>query len=116
MRWTWMTEGPGSPWPVVVASLNLFSLDHHDFSRDRVPAGNNYGQPVIVVAHATLEKWRQDSPFRVGCPVCGGLLLVRRDQATFQLMRDDLCVRCGQRFHYTDTMIGGELLPPEEVA
>jgi hypothetical protein len=54
------------------------------------------------VRHADLERFG-DSVYKSQCPVCKeGLLLVRRDQETFQLLREDACSLCGQRFEYLD--------------
>lgn len=37
------------------------------------------------------------------CPVCNdGLLLMKRDFTSFNLLSDDRCISCGQSFIYTD--------------
>ncbi len=69
----------------------------------------------IRVAHASLERWSEESDFKVHCPSCNtGLLLVYRDQKTLRVLREDRCISCAQRFVYTDTEIGGEALPLEK--
>ena len=66
------------------------------------------------VAHASLQRISSDSEFKAYCPRCkDGLLLVARDRTTFRLIREDRCLSCAQRVVYTDTQIGGELLPKE---
>jgi len=73
----------------------------------------NIDTTPIRLAHASLQKWSPDSDYKAQCPACpSGLLLVRRDQRTMKLTRDDHCVSCGQRVVYTDEMIGGEPLKP----
>lgn len=74
----------------------------------------NLYQPVLSVRHADLERASDESDFRSVCPVCGGILLVRRDQRTFALIRHDNCTRCGQRVYYTDDAIAGCALPKED--
>jgi hypothetical protein len=64
---------------------------------------------VIEVRHADLTKLSDESDFKVDCPVCvRGVLLVRRNPETFNLMAQDNCCFCGQRFRYTDETIGHE--------
>jgi hypothetical protein len=75
----------------------------------------NGDKPVIRVMHSALKRsgW---SDFRSWCPVkaCGGQLMVRRDQETLRIRREDACIRCGQRVFYLDDRILGEALPPRE--
>lgn len=75
--------------------------------RNRV---KNLAAPIKSVKHADLERWG-DSAYKSCCPECGGLLFVRRNQKTLRLERHDRCVRCAQRFVYTDDSIGAEELP-----
>ena len=57
----------------------------------------------LHVKHAELLRALYDSPFKRGCPSCDdGMLLVMRDQKTFELLAEDRCVLCGQRFIYDD--------------
>lgn len=75
-----------------------------------VPYFVNMGKPVARVRHARLRRWG-DSEWKSSCPACGiGILLgVRRDPETWKFLhRFDCCIRCGQRFEYTDTEINGE--------
>ena len=70
--------------------------------------GANIHAPAIRVSHAQLERWGEGD-FKSKCPSCSdGILLVMRDQATFQLINVDRCIFCGQTFVYTDPIIGGE--------
>jgi uncharacterized protein (DUF983 family) len=72
----------------------------------------NHAKPILLVRHAALQRLGV-SPFRSRCPACDrGKLFVSRDQSTFRLTRQDVCLRCGQRFFYVDEEIGGEVLPP----
>ncbi len=78
----------------------------------RVP---NLNADPIRVAHASLERWSEESDFKAHCPTCkDGLLLVHRDKATLRIQREDRCISCAQRFIYTDNEIGGEALPLED--
>jgi hypothetical protein len=73
------------------------------------PKPHNAHAPVIRVRHADLQRCSEESVFRVKCPVCKeGILLVLRDQVTFQIINLDCCVSCGQHVVYTDKFIGGE--------
>jgi uncharacterized protein (DUF983 family) len=77
-----------------------------------MPLPTNIDREPIRVSHASLSKWSSESAYKARCPACpDGLLLVRRDQKTMWLTRDDRCVSCGQRFTYTDETIAGEPLP-----
>lgn len=68
----------------------------------------NFHAPMIEVSHATLVR-RGGSSYKSLCSLCsGGLLLVYRNQKTFELQRADRCIRCAQRFYYTDETINGE--------
>lgn len=77
--------------------------------------GQNIDKDPIRVRHDELSRVDySDSPFRSWCPVCDkGILLVGRNQKTFQLSRVDRCTGCGQIVIYTDDDIHGvSLLPP----
>jgi hypothetical protein len=39
---------------------------------------------------------------------------VQRDGETMRILREDVCVRCGQRVHYTDKSICGERLAEDD--
>lgn len=70
-------------------------------------AGRNRDAPVMRVRHADLQP-ADDGLFKRVCPVCArGILLVRRDQKTFDLINADSCLLCAQQFIYTDETIGG---------
>jgi len=65
---------------------------------------NTQNAPVRV-DHKLLKR-ESSSPFRSECPVCNkGYLLVRREGIC--LLREDCCIRCGQRFIYENDMIYG---------
>lgn len=73
---------------------------------DEKLAGTNIEEEPIKVRHADLKR---DDPrsvihkFRSTCPVCkSGVLLGRRDGKTFEILAEDNCTLCGQRFIYTD--------------
>jgi hypothetical protein len=57
----------------------------------------------LGVRHADLERYGE-SEYRSVCPRddCEGVLLVARDQETFDLLADDRCTRCGQPVKYLD--------------
>jgi len=62
-----------------------------------------YGWPSILVNHSDLDELDGESLFRRQCPVCEhGVLLVCRNQQTFELEADDYCVYCGQHVEYLD--------------
>ena len=62
----------------------------------------NIHKEAIHVNHAGLERI-DESVYRSVCPVCKeGLLLVRRDDETFEILEKDHCVLCGQQFIYND--------------
>lgn len=76
-----------------------------------VPA--NITQPALHVLHAELPRVQEDSAYKSECPACqSGWLLLRREQGTWHLLRDDRCVSCGQAVVYQDHTINGELLYP----
>jgi len=73
--------------------------------------GWNHDKPVLSVRHQFMPlDDAGESAFRLSCVVCGGILLIRRDQTTGALLRRDYCVKCGQRYVYLDDMICGEPL------
>ena len=66
-------------------------------------AGSNIKKKPIHVQHKELERYDESSDYRSLCPVCKtGILLVRRDQITCQLIEQDHCLLCGQAFIYDD--------------
>ena len=65
-------------------------------------AGINISKPVLIVSHTKLKR-SGESPYRSECPVCKkGVLLMRRDENTFKLEKEDSCILCGQRVLYDD--------------
>jgi hypothetical protein len=63
----------------------------------------NIDAPTLEVNHADLERWSDESAFKSACPVCPeGILLVCRDDATFEILELDYCIVCGQRVRYLD--------------
>jgi len=62
----------------------------------------NLNAKTIEVKHADLEEV-SESQLRRECPVCKpGILLLRRDDTTFKLLAEDICISCGQKVVYTD--------------
>lgn len=68
----------------------------------------NANRPVKMVCHAELA--RVDlSLFRSECPECDeGVLMMRRHPTTLRLLREDICLLCGQRFMYAGLLPGQE--------
>lgn len=65
--------------------------------------GSNAANPVVDVRHRDLARCSDESVYRSHCPTCKeGVLLVYRDPKTFQLMAEDNCILCGQRYKYLD--------------
>lgn len=65
---------------------------------------SNIDKPILEVKHADLSRCG-DSAYRSICPVCElGTLLVYRDQETYQILRKDTCILCGQRVYYMGDM------------
>jgi hypothetical protein len=63
----------------------------------------NYNNPPKHVKHSDLKRASDLSEFKSECPVCtDGVLLVRRDMKTAQLLETDMCISCGQQFIYDD--------------
>jgi hypothetical protein len=61
-----------------------------------------YGRKPLVVEHASLER-ADGSAYRSKCPACkDGILLVRRNQETMEILAEDNCIACGQKFVYSD--------------
>lgn len=74
-----------------------------------MPSPANLRKPAIIVTHAKLERWNDESAYKSKCPACTkGILLVRRHPETYELLNLDNCVSCGQAFVYDDKLIGGE--------
>lgn len=65
--------------------------------------GINKNAPVITVLHSNLTRANEESDYKRDCPVCKrGVLLVSRDQKTFELLATDRCILCGQQVIYSD--------------
>ena len=67
-------------------------------------------EPIIHISHASLIR-SGESPYRSTCPQCTKGFVNRELSEPFNLRRDDHCILCAQRFHYTDDAINGEVLP-----
>jgi uncharacterized protein (DUF983 family) len=66
---------------------------------------NRYYQPPLRVCFFALEDFAPDDPtaHKRVCPACGeGLLLMRRDRQTLELLALDACTLCGQHVVYED--------------
>lgn len=71
--------------------------------------GSKLDAPPIEVRHSLLSRATTESAYRSVCPSCHhGILLVRRDELTMKLQRDDRCISCGQAVRYLDAAINGE--------
>lgn len=72
-------------------------------------SGANLRADPIRLAHADLKPFvNGESAYQRRCPVCeAGVLLVRRDDKTLELVNVDRCINCGQTVVYTDASIGG---------
>lgn len=65
--------------------------------------GQNIGKPPIRIAHAELERFSDESPYKSKCPACPkGVLLIYREDFGGRLLEGDCCIGCGQRVIYTD--------------
>jgi len=63
----------------------------------------NVDAPLLEVEHANLRRASDNSAYRSVCPACPeGILMVGRDQDTFQLLEYDRCIVCGQLIKYLD--------------
>lgn len=69
--------------------------------KKKVKPGANLTKKPITVNHAELER-SGESVFRSNCPVCKGVLLVRRNQKTLKLLKTDICMLCAQTVIYAD--------------
>lgn len=90
--------------------MDMTRVKHTEIANDPtssdLPNTHNY---VIYVAHAGLERYDDENPYRSKCPTCkDGILMVYRNLYTFELLRRDRCISCGQQFNYTDAEINGE--------
>lgn len=63
---------------------------------------NNIHKEPIKVQYSLLKRWDEDSNHKSICPICGGLLPMKRDHNTFLLLNYDRCVMCGQSVIYID--------------
>ena len=62
---------------------------------------------IIHVRHQNLERADEESIHRSKCPSCkNGVLLMRRNLQTGNLLVTDLCIGCGQAVEYTDMVPG----------
>jgi len=66
--------------------------------------GINIDNPPIEINHCDCQLWDEDgSAYRLVCPKCKqGVLGVRRDDSTLDLLAEDRCFLCGQMFIYKD--------------
>ena len=65
----------------------------------------NINKPTIKISHKKLKRIG-NSAYRSKCPICKeGILLVQRNQKTFELLKLDRCILCGQSFEYTNLPI-----------
>ncbi len=63
----------------------------------------NLNKEPLHVKHSELENLSEESPYRKKCPVCPeGMLFMRRDLKTFNLVNTDMCISCAQQFVYDD--------------
>ena len=63
---------------------------------------NNIHEEPLRIQFSLLKRWDNDSIHKSICPICGGLLLMERNNETFLLLNTDRCVTCGQKFIYID--------------
>ncbi len=69
-------------------------------SFDRPPW--NYDNPTETVFHSKLRP-ADAGRYKSECPKCRiGMLPVRRDDKTFNILKEDNCLLCGQHFIYAD--------------
>ena len=65
-------------------------------------SGMNLGNKLMEVEHAKLKRYGE-SAYKSHCPACdNGILFMRRDEETAELMEMDSCMLCAQVFRYTD--------------
>jgi predicted RNA-binding Zn-ribbon protein involved in translation (DUF1610 family) len=68
----------------------------------------NIHEPPVEVVHSAMQRCSDESDFKSVCPKCpDGMLLVMRDQKSFQIINVDRCIVCGQQFIYMDSTIAG---------
>jgi hypothetical protein len=73
----------------------------------------NIKQPPFHVRHSELKRYSEESAYRSVCPKCEkGILFVKRDHQTLELLAHDTCSHCGQLVIYEDKEIGGEPVKP----
>ncbi len=76
-----------------------------------MPKPQNIDAPIVMVDHASLTRFSEDSAYKSECPICpNGVLLIYRENGVLQ--RHDRCVSCGQQVFYLDEAINGEPLAP----
>ena len=65
--------------------------------------GCNLDMAPIKVQHSKLKRFSKESPYRSKCLKCkDGVLLMQRNPKTLNLLKEDYCCFCGQRYIYTD--------------
>jgi hypothetical protein len=90
-------------WKIVDMDDLTVASDDQDGDTLPPPCLKNVNADTVEVRHADLKRCSEQSLYRSWCPVCSdGILLVGRDQKTFQLLEHDRCTMCGQLVHYLD--------------
>lgn len=75
------------------------------------PTSDNLDKPLLFVYYADLTE-AVVGQLRRECPVCAcGILLLRRDEATLEILPDDICTLCGQRVRFLDHELIGKEVP-----
>lgn len=89
--------------PGVEETKEIMEKDMSKIEVPQVSAGENLNSIPLEVKHADLESSTEHSIFKKECPVCNiGMLLVARDDTTLELLKEDRCIFCAQKFIYTD--------------
>jgi hypothetical protein len=98
-----------SPFAVSYASTDPREVTcQHCGSSVKITGDTAHGTRIlsdpISIRHADLDACTPEiDVFRSDCPICdGGLLLGERAKDTYELLAEDRCTLCGQRFTYTD--------------
>lgn len=72
------------------------------------PTSDNVAKPLLYVYYADLAE-TVEGQLRRECPVCAlGILLLRRDEVTLEILPDDICTMCGQRVRFPDYHLIGK--------
>jgi DNA-directed RNA polymerase subunit RPC12/RpoP len=62
-----------------------------------------WDDPPIHICFYLLDRFDDHCNFRNECPECGdGVLTMTRNTETGELLAEDMCILCGQRFIYDD--------------